>query len=110
MIVSFDGRPVKQARDLPLIVAESPIDTDLKAVVMRDGKETTVTVRLKQMAKDAEDDTETAPEALDDGGSSDEAKPQKPEKRASPKSIRMTTRLSQPTACSRHGAEGAGRR
>lgn len=84
VIVSFDGRPVKQARDLPLIVAESPIDTDIKAVVMRDGKETTVTVRLKQMAKDAEDDTEAAPEALDDGGSSDEAKPQKPEKPGKP--------------------------
>ncbi|MCD2173182.1 Do family serine endopeptidase [Rhizobium sp. C4] len=84
VIVSFDGRPVKQARDLPLIVAESPIDKDLQVVVMRDGKETTVTVRLKQMAKDAEDDTEAAPEALDDGGSSDEVKPQKPGKPEKP--------------------------
>ena len=85
VILSFDGRPVKQARDLPLIVAESPIDTDLPAVVLRDGKETTVTVRLKQMAKEAEDDTEAAaPEALDDGGSADEAKPQKPAKPEKP--------------------------
>jgi len=84
VILSFDGRPVKQARDLPLIVAESPIDTDLPAVVMRDGKETTVTVRLKQMAKDAEDDTEASPEALDDAGPSDEAKPQKPAKPEKP--------------------------
>ncbi len=84
VILSFDGRPVKQARDLPLIVAESPIDTDLPAVVLRDGKETTVTVRLKQMAKDAEDDTEAAPTALDDGGSSDEEKPQKPGKPEKP--------------------------
>ncbi|HWU63865.1 MAG TPA: Do family serine endopeptidase [Ensifer sp.] len=85
VILSFDGRPVKQARDLPLIVAESPIDTDLPAVVMRDGKETAVTVRLKQMAKDAEDDTEASPEALDDGGSSDEPKSQKPAKPEKPK-------------------------
>ncbi len=84
VILSFDGRPVKQARDLPLIVAESPIETDLPAVVQRDGKEMAVTVRLKQMAKDAEDDTEAAPEALDDGGSSDEAKPQKPGKPEKP--------------------------
>jgi serine protease Do len=68
VIVTFDGRPVKQARDLPLIVAESPIDTDLKVVVMRDGKEVSLTVRLKQMAKDAEDESDTAPEALDDAG------------------------------------------
>ena len=84
VILSFDGRPVKQARDLPLIVAESPIETDLPAVVQRDGKEMAVTVRLKQMAKDAEDDSEAAPEALDDGGSSDEAKPQKPGKPEKP--------------------------
>lgn len=84
VILSFDGRPVKQARDLPLIVAESPIETDLPAVVQRDGKEMAVTVRLKQMAKDAEDDAEAAPEALDDGGSSDEAKPQKPGKPEKP--------------------------
>jgi serine protease Do len=68
VIVTFDGRPVKQARDLPLIVAESPIDTDLKVVVLRGGKEVTETVRLKQMAKDAEDDSDTAPEALDNAG------------------------------------------
>lgn len=84
VILSFDGRPVKQARDLPLIVAESPIETDLPAIIQRDGKEMTVTVRLKQMAKDAEDDTEAAPEALDDGGSADEAKPQKPGKPEKP--------------------------
>lgn len=84
VILSFDGRPVKQARDLPLIVAESPIDTDLPAVVLRGGKEMSVTVRLKQMAKGAEDDAETASDEPDDGGSSDEAKPQKPAKPEKP--------------------------
>ncbi len=75
---------MKQARDLPLIVAESPIDTDLPAVVLRGGKEMSVTVRLKQMAKGAEDDAETASDEPDDGGSSDEAKPQKPAKPEKP--------------------------
>lgn len=84
VVLSFDGRPVKQARDLPLIVAESPIDTDLPAVVLRDGKEMSVTVRLKQMAKGAEDDAEAASDEPDDGGSSDEAKPQKPAKPEKP--------------------------
>lgn len=80
VIVTFDGRPVKQARDLPLIVAESPIDTDLNVVVIRGGKETTVTVRLKQMAKGAEDDTEEEATAADEDGSSDEVGPTTPDK------------------------------
>ena len=68
VVVEFDGRPVKTARDLPLIVAESPIDTDLKMVVMRDGKSVTLTVRLKQMAKGADDDSDGSADSMDDEG------------------------------------------
>lgn len=78
VVVEFDGRPVKEARDLPLIVAESPIDTDLNMVVLRDGKKLTLTVRLKQMAKGAEDEGDTSADAMDGEGSdqgTDEAGP-----------------------------------
>lgn len=85
VVIEFDGRPVKQARDLPLIVAESPIDTDLKMVVIRDGKQMTLTVKLKQAAKDADDESGSA-DAMDDEGADqgpdqgpDKAVPQKPD-------------------------------
>lgn len=68
VVIEFDGRAVKTARDLPLIVAESPIDTDLKMVVLRDGKSVTLTVRLKQMAKGAEDDSDSNAGSMDEGG------------------------------------------
>ena len=80
VVVSFDGRPVREARDLPIIVAESPIDTDLSLDVMRGGQKMTLTVRLKQIAKGVDDeaDSKTAqpsdseddnnPPAPDDGG------------------------------------------
>jgi serine protease Do len=82
VIVEFDGRLVKQARDLPLIVAESPIDTDLKVVVLREGKEVTLSVRLKQMAKDADEEGAGKADAMDDGSTdegTDKAKPEKPD-------------------------------
>jgi serine protease Do len=81
VVVSFDGRPVREARDLPIIVAESPVDTDLNMDVIRGGQKMTLTVRLKQIAKgvddqvdpkaaqpsDSEDDNSATP-APDDGG------------------------------------------
>ncbi len=42
VIVKFDGREVKEMRDLPRIVAETPMDKTVDVVVMRKGKEETL--------------------------------------------------------------------
>ena len=56
VVVEFDSHPILEARDLSRIVAESPVDQDLKMVVIRDGQSKTLTVRLKQLPKDQQDD------------------------------------------------------
>jgi serine protease Do len=39
VIVSFDGKPVANARELPKIVAQTPVGKEVDVVVIRDGKE-----------------------------------------------------------------------
>ncbi len=68
VIVKFDGKDVKELRDLPRMVAELPVGKQVEVVVIRKGQEITKTVTLgrledgeKAMAK-AEEQT-TAPDA-----------------------------------------------
>tara|TARA_R110002126_G_scaffold288267_1_gene441800 strand:+ start:33599 stop:35155 length:1557 start_codon:yes stop_codon:yes gene_type:complete len=49
VIISFDGQDVKEMRDLPRIVAESPIGKEVDVVVVRKGKEITVPVMLGRL-------------------------------------------------------------
>ncbi|MDE2578384.1 MAG: Do family serine endopeptidase [Hyphomicrobiales bacterium] len=49
VIVKFDGKDVAQAGDLPKLVAAAPVGKDVEVVIMRDGKETTKTVRLGRL-------------------------------------------------------------
>jgi serine protease Do len=65
VIVSFDGKPIGHARELPKIVALTPVGKDVAIVVIRDGKELTEKVTLgrleerdAQAAKAAKDLTE----------------------------------------------------
>lgn len=44
VILSFDGKPVTEMRDLPRVVAESAVGKEAEVVLMRDGKEMTVKV------------------------------------------------------------------
>jgi serine protease Do len=70
VILTFDGKDVKESRDLPAIVAATPVGKDVAIGVFRDGKEQTVTVKLgrledtdKQAAANSQDDqTPAAPE------------------------------------------------
>jgi serine protease Do len=67
VVIKFDGHDVKEMRDLPRIVADTPVGKTVDVVVIRKGKEEThqVTVgRLKDDEKVAEADAkkETAPE------------------------------------------------
>ncbi len=62
VIVKFDGKDIKESRDLPRLVASLPVGKEVQVVVMRKGQEVTKTVTLgrledgeKQMAKAEED-------------------------------------------------------
>ena len=52
VIVKFDGQDVKEMRDLPRIVADTPVGKDVEVVVIRKGKEETNTVKLGRLEDD----------------------------------------------------------
>ncbi|MDB5652117.1 MAG: protease Do [Hyphomicrobiales bacterium] len=69
VILKFDGRDVKESRDLPKLVASTPVGKAVTVTVMRDGKEVPLSVtlgRLEDSEKQASLDTKAKP---------DEAKP-----------------------------------
>jgi serine protease Do len=49
VIVKFDGQDVKEMRDLPRIVAATPVGKDVEVVVIRKGQEVTKTVKLGRL-------------------------------------------------------------
>ena len=53
VIVEFDGHPVKESTDLPLIVARTPIGKGAEVKLIRNGKAQTVTVKIGEL-KDEE--------------------------------------------------------
>ncbi len=85
-------------RDLLRIVAESPVGKDVDVVILRDGKEETVKVKLGQL-QDATDEKASAEDQQsedgdggvvapeDDGGTDDQAQDQTPEVREAPQSV-----------------------
>ena len=59
VIVKFDGKDIKESRDLPRLVASMPVGKSVEVVVVRDGKEVTKTVTLGRL-EDGEKQTEVA--------------------------------------------------
>jgi serine protease Do len=49
VIIRFDGEDVVEMRDLPRIVAESPVGDEVDVVILRDGEEQTVQVTLGRL-------------------------------------------------------------
>jgi serine protease Do len=49
VIVKFDGRDIKEMRDLPRIVADTPVGKDVEVIIVRKGKEETKTVKLGRL-------------------------------------------------------------
>ncbi len=49
VIVKFDGQDVVDSRDLPKLVAQTPVGKDVSVVLLRDGHELTRTVRLGRL-------------------------------------------------------------
>lgn len=61
IILKFDGKPVESARELPRVVAESPVGKDVNVLVLRKGKEQTVKLKLGRL-----EDYENKDKAMDD--------------------------------------------
>jgi serine protease Do len=55
VIVSFDGKPVEDSKDLPRIVAATPVGKSVTVKVMREGKEISRTVSVGEMEEEAAD-------------------------------------------------------
>jgi serine protease Do len=49
VVVKFDGKEVKDSRDLPRIVAGTPVGKDVPVVIVRKGKEESKTVKLGRL-------------------------------------------------------------
>ncbi len=49
VVTTFNGRRVRQMRDLPRIVAESPVGETVDVVIVRDGEEQTVQITLGRL-------------------------------------------------------------
>ena len=49
VILKFDGREIKESRDLPKIVAATPVDKSVEVVIMRKGQELTKSVKLGRL-------------------------------------------------------------
>src|SRR3954449_5339016 len=49
VIVKFDGKDIKEMRDLPKIVGDTPVGKDVPVVIIRKGKEEVKTVRLGRL-------------------------------------------------------------
>lgn len=49
VIIRFDGRDIKEMKDLPRIVADTPVGKDVEVVVVRKGKEETKIVKLGRL-------------------------------------------------------------
>jgi serine protease Do len=49
VIVKFDGKDIKEMRDLPRVVADTPVGKDVEVVIVRKGQELTKTVKLGRL-------------------------------------------------------------
>src|SRR5437868_10152061 len=49
VIVTFDGKDIKEMRDLPRIVADTPVGKDVAVTVIRKGQEVVKTVKLARL-------------------------------------------------------------
>ena len=51
VIVTFDGKSVKTANDLPRLVAETAVGKSVGVTVVREGKETNLTIKVEEMTE-----------------------------------------------------------
>jgi hypothetical protein len=65
VIVKFDGKDIKDVRDLPPIVAETPIGKEVQVIIIRNGAEYTRTVKIGVTAGEEEKRKAQAPPAAE---------------------------------------------
>ena len=87
VVIGYEGKPVDTARDLPRLVAESPVGKEVEIKVVRDGAEQTVKVKLGRLVEDdkstdaATEDQAPVPDGTDgEDGQEAPAKPKKEQK------------------------------
>lgn len=61
VVVRFDGKDVKEMRDLPRVVADTPVGKEVDVVVIRKGKEETLRLTIARMPEDEKPATPDAP-------------------------------------------------
>ncbi|HEX9070531.1 MAG TPA: trypsin-like peptidase domain-containing protein, partial [Pseudolabrys sp.] len=66
VIVRFDGKDVKEMRDLPKIVADTPVGKDVEVVVVRKGKEEKMSVKLGRLEDEKQAALNTKNDAVPD--------------------------------------------
>ena len=76
VILSFDGRPINEMRDLPRAVAESPVGKEVDVVVLRDGKEETVKVTLGRLEDSADAEADDAEQPVLPEGEGEDMEPE----------------------------------
>jgi serine protease Do len=54
VIIKFDGKSISEMRDLPRIVADTPVDKDVEVIILRKGAEMTRTVRIARLDESEE--------------------------------------------------------
>jgi serine protease Do len=54
VIVSFDGKEIKEMRDLPFVVAATPVDKTVNVEVIRKGKKQSLEVKIGELKDDQE--------------------------------------------------------
>jgi serine protease Do len=69
VVVKFDGQDIKEMRDLPKIVAETPVGKDVEVTIIRKGKEEKKTVKLGRLEDDVKQAALT--QKKDDAGTDD---------------------------------------
>ena len=69
VIVKFDGREVKESRDLPRLVGQTTVGKEVEVVVMRKGKEVARTVKLGRLEETQQAKAEPGQPGGRNGGS-----------------------------------------
>jgi serine protease Do len=66
VIIKFDGKDIKEMRDLPRIVADTPVGRDVEVVIVRKGKEEKKTVKLGRLEDEKPVKASVTPPPSDD--------------------------------------------
>ena len=67
VILEFDGKQIGKMRDLPSVVASTPLGKEVKVLILREGKEKTLTVTITKLEEEKTASSETKEEAGDFG-------------------------------------------